>query len=520
MAASLSKRVFVRTLKAVWILFVITTPLLGVWGSSSLAVFLNGPLWLAIGSGLFLFPLGPLAWDAIANWRRGRRAEKKRRGREDKSLDDEVRPRFLTFGDRLILRTLFLNLLFMGTLLALFPQKGFEALATRGDWMLEGRKGKTVDRVRDHLFATAEGLSFLYEHFHDNPFRRSQDVDDDTDPKPPPAPSTDPGTDVPPPVGTDDGKKPAGDEKKPAADGARSRRWPLPATLHPAVRSIPKERETSIASVAKYLGEQEKDPFFLVKALHDYVADRVAYDAAGLEDKRKRGKPLPPQDPETVFRLGVSVCAGYAQLLEALGKAAGVKIKYVVGDSRSESWDTVRGAGHAWNAAEIEGAWYLIDATWNAGYVDGRTFTKKYKSSYLFTPAHVFLLTHFPDNAKWQLLAAPKTRGDFLRMPFLRPRFFSLGFKLLRPERSQVTVAGSAHLQLLNPGGFYLMANSVLNSTKTKKKACTVAGNGQERIDVRCKLQHEGRYDIELYSNKARHGSFNHIGSLGVNNDI
>ena len=66
----------------------------------------------------------------------------------------------------------------------------------------------------------------------------------------------------------------------------------------------------------------------------------------------------------------------------------------------------------------------------------------------------------------------------------------------------------------------HLLANSVLNATKTEKTACTVAGSGAERIDVRCKLQRKGRYDIELYSNQARYGRFKHIGSLGVNNDI
>jgi transglutaminase-like putative cysteine protease len=79
--------------------------------------------------------------------------------------------------------------------------------------------------------------------------------------------------------------------------------------------------ETSIDSVAKYIVSKETDPVLRVKALHDYVADRIAYDAesyfAGV---------YPPQDAETVFRTRKSVCAGYAQLLEALGKAAGVEI--------------------------------------------------------------------------------------------------------------------------------------------------------------------------------------------------
>ncbi|MEO0815430.1 MAG: hypothetical protein AAFY60_21405, partial [Myxococcota bacterium] len=48
------------------------------------------------------------------------------------------------------------------------------------------------------------------------------------------------------------------------------------------VTSIPASAETDIESVAKYIAARESDPFMLVKALHDYVADRVAYDVAGV----------------------------------------------------------------------------------------------------------------------------------------------------------------------------------------------------------------------------------------------
>ena len=92
--------------------------------------------------------------------------------------------------------------------------------------------------------------------------------------------------------------------------------------------------------MARYLGDRESEPFRLVKALHDYVADRVAYDAPALASRI-------PQDAETVFRTRKGVCAGYAKLLAALGKAAGVEIQYLVGDARTqgmnESGDYTRG---------------------------------------------------------------------------------------------------------------------------------------------------------------------------------
>jgi transglutaminase-like putative cysteine protease len=498
---SILSRVLPRLLKLLWTLFVISTPFLGVWGASSLAVFLQGPLWLAIAIGLFLFPLGPLIWDRIAEWRRARRSRDKKR--------------ILTFGDRLILRTLLLNLLFIGSLLALFPQRGFEALATRGDWMLEGRKGPQVERVRSYLFAGAELLSGLYEYFHENPFRRPDDVVDDEDPRPSATSKADDAR--PPPVPTPSSRaKPDG--KPPVA--TRSRSWPLPDTLHPAVVSLPKEHEASIESVAKYLAEKEKDPYFLVKALHDYVADRIAYDGPAYVDYLKKGTRIPPQGAERVFREGIGVCAGYAQLLAALGRAAGIKIVYVGGDSRSSGWDAVRGAGHAWNAAEIDGQWYLIDATWNAGHLSGKKFEKQFGTSYLFTPPEVFLYTHFPDDKKWQLLATPKTRGEFLRLPFLRPEFFGQKLKLLRPDRSQITVAGQVDVEMNNPLRAFVLADSYRLAQREDKTRCDVKGNGEERVRVNCKLAHDGQYVVRLFTSKKRYSTYSSVASLAVNNDL
>ena len=71
-------------------------------------------------------------------------------------------PRTLTFGDRMILRTLTLNLLFLGPLLYRFPDTAFTAISGRGDWMLEGREGEDVERARAAIFTTADALEWLH----------------------------------------------------------------------------------------------------------------------------------------------------------------------------------------------------------------------------------------------------------------------------------------------------------------------------------------------------------------------
>ena len=85
--------------------------------------------------------------------------------------------------------------------------------------------------------------------------------------------------------------------------------------------------------------------------------------------------PLPGRRDRS-FNAGLPSVPVTPKLLEALGQAIGEEIVYVTGDSRSSTSD-LEGQSHAWNAAKIEGKWYLIDPTWNSGYVDRASgFTK------------------------------------------------------------------------------------------------------------------------------------------------
>lgn len=487
--------VLVFLLRVLWVLFVVALPLAGVWAASSLAAYSNGPRWAALLAGLCFFPILPLAWEAFAAWRRSR--------------EKNPKPRILTYGDRILLRTLGLNLVFLGALLLAAPKVLFTALSARGDWFLEGARGAWVEPTRRALFATADRLEWLYLATNENPYRDDQ-------PKPTGS-STSSATPVPPPVPTE---KPRQEDKpdhqdKPIPEPAPAprpeagpKRWPFREELHPAVLSIPPEVETSLVAVAKHLAAKEPDPVLRVKALHDYVADRIAYDGESYVAKR-----YPPQDAETVFSTRRGVCAGYAKLLVAMGEAAGVSIAYVVGFSRDMGGD-VAGEGHAWNAALVDGKWYLIDATWDAGYLKGPEFVKEYSTDYLMAPPEVFGANHLPDEPRWQLSATPISRGDFVRQPNLRPGFHAKGLVLVDPKRSQVTVDHEAVVTLENPNGMSILADfEAKGATQTSR--CKVTPGATTLI--RCGLPAEGTYHVRLFANEAPVGNHSFVGQFEVN---
>jgi transglutaminase-like putative cysteine protease len=465
---------------------IIAVTLLGVWTSSSLAAYLNGPIWLAGLVGLLLFPVLPLAWEARAARRRRR---------------DDVRPRMFSFTERLVLRTLVLNLAFLGALVARFPHHAFAALATRGDWFLDGQTGPGADRARADLFAAASGLEWVYDALRPDPYRR--DLPEPTKPEASPEPAPVATTLTPAPQGP----TPVAPPQRPvfAPDGTPL--WPMAASLHPLVAAMPPEVEASVASVARYLADGEPNPWLRVKALHDYAADRVVYDVAALHSEHR-----PPQDADTVFRTRRSVCAGYANLLAALGKAAGVEIVVVGGDARLEGSD-VTGQPHAWNAAKIGGRWALLDATWDAGYVEGERFVKEYDTEYLFAPPEVQGVTHFPDEEAWQLRTPALSRGEFFRQPMLRARFFAHGLRLRSPERSQVTVDRRLDVVLDNPLQRFLLGH--FEPREGGARGDCVVSNGAE-AHLQCDFPQDGTYRVEMFVSPQRYGTYHEIGELEV----
>lgn len=442
------------------------TPLVGFWLASSLAAYLNGPAWLAWTCGLAVFPVLPVLWEL--------RAYRKWRARGNKPGDLRV----FTLWQRLSLRTFTIGLFFLGALLYTFPRVAFVSLSARGDWMLDGVQGARADQARRVLFAAADGLEWLYRATSKNPYEALVENSVDRVKLLFPDPN------------------------------ATTPLWPWKnASLHPLVAQVPPAEETSLESVARWLARNETDPFLRVKALHDYVADRIAYDAPSLY----AGK-YPPQDAATVFKTRLGVCAGYANLLAAMGKAASEEIIVVVGDARSPDGKELTGGGHAWNAAKIQGQWYLIDVTWDSGTVSRETgFTKRYSAEYLLPPPRAMALDHIPRDAQWQLLSRPLTQGDFLRQPMLRPAFFAEGLELLSPQRGQNEAKGKASIMVKNPHQRWLMA-SLERAGKVVGESTVPTQNGTALIEV--PLPGPGTYTVNLFSNDSRSGDFHGVGSL------
>jgi transglutaminase/protease-like cytokinesis protein 3 len=296
-------------------------------------------------------------------------------------------------------------------------------------------------------------------------------------------------------------------EKKIAKSTAR---WPWKGSrIHPLISKIPKSAESSIESVAQYIAAHEADPVLRIKALHDYVADRIAYDCEQFYAHN-----IHDQDAETVFRKRKGVCAGYANLLSAMASAVNEKIIVVIGDARDPSTgDKLTGVGHAWNAACIGDSWYLIDSFWDAGYISReKGFTKAFKLDYFMPPPQVMIQDHFPDETSWQLLASPISQGEFLRQPMLSPGFQAASLKLISPRRPR-NEATEAMVILKNPKNEWLIAGLEQNG---KSVGYSTNPTNSETAQIVCPLPSKGTYRMNMFVNDRaeRDANYEYVGSV------
>ena len=175
------------------------------------------------------------------------------------------------------------------------------------------------------------------------------------------------------------------------------------------------------------------------------------------------------------------------------------------------------GGGHAWNAAKIEDNWYLIDATWDSGYVDASGFTKQYSTDYLLPPPETMAITHFPENSQWQLLATPLSRGEFLRQPMMRPSFFAEGMTLLAPTRSQTDVQQAATILIDNPYQRWMLA-SFGKKGQGSSVRCKVIHAA--KTTVSCPFPAPGTYEVNLFSSEKQYGTYQFVGRLEFNKRV
>ncbi|MBQ5711015.1 MAG: hypothetical protein IIV61_00220, partial [Oscillospiraceae bacterium] len=111
--------------------------------------------------------------------------------------------------------------------------------------------------------------------------------------------------------------------------------------------------DAAVEDLLEDLALEGKSDYDAVLAIYDYITDHVTYD----------------YDSDDTYLLqytaygalinGTSVCQGYAVLFYRLALECGIDTRLIAG--------TGGGGAHGWNIVELDGLYYDLDATWDAG---------------------------------------------------------------------------------------------------------------------------------------------------------
>ena len=279
-----------------------------------------------------------------------------------------------------------------------------------------------------------------------------------------------------------------------------------------------KGAETYLEKVAEYIANNAVDDFDKVKKLHDWTALNIRYNTGAFFSGR-----IPDQTVSNVISSGQAVCAGYSEVFLHLCKLLDIECETVTGYARGYGRsvfgsENPYNSSHAWNKVRINGDWYLIDTTWDAGYVNGRSYVARYRTDYLFPPPEQYIHDHFPGNSADQFLTVPLPAEDFVNLPMVRPVFFSQVTEL-SPVMQKITKVKGRFFRIDFTSKYYFMFH--LSSPSGRGENNNLSSSRRSgKMTVYLSFNRPGNSEMELFSSPTGTGTHDGIGEFGFNVEI
>jgi len=227
--------------------------------------------------------------------------------------------------------------------------------------------------------------------------------------------------------------------------------------------------ELNVESLAQKLTQWDKTDREKVTSIFTWITDNIGYYIKPAwnvkkykapviveEDTTTFLKPLNLRVSENVLRRKVAVCDGYARLFKTLCDYAGIPSEIISGYARTgrERSDSKFISNHSWNAVYLDSSWYLLDATWAAGYLSySGEFVRHYDDSYFLSSARRFIVDHYPEDLKWTLLNEPLAFREYKFSPFRYGAYYKNRIEQVFPSKGiiEATVGDTIMIALTSP---------------------------------------------------------------------
>jgi len=256
-----------------------------------------------------------------------------------------------------------------------------------------------------------------------------------------------------------------------------------------------------IRQIVKIINSNSKNDYEKVKKAHDITALVLNYDA-----KSYWAKTIPDQSYQNTLKTGLSVCAGYANVLKKFCDELNIPCIVVGGYGRGvgtspTAADMPNESNHAWNMVTINGANYLIDCTWDSGYMEDKISIKHYCTDYLFIKPKHLIYSHFPKNVNHQLLASPLSAAQFGVLPPLKPKFFYLMDNPSIDLKKRMHVSNKMTFEYTVKEGYYLdyTIKEIKNGKETKLENRDFIQMKGSRHTAHFSFPSAGQYKINIF---------------------
>jgi len=228
------------------------------------------------------------------------------------------------------------------------------------------------------------------------------------------------------------------------------------------VSLYPKKYATT-DQLARQIQQDFTSDFNRVRAIYTWLATNVSYDLKTLyngetqinfsyssqEDLSRKLTAINTHTANQTLLTNKAICEGYAQAFKKVSEQLGIPCMLVGGFSKSDVRDIGSNPSqedHAWNAVKIQNKWYLVDATWGAGYTNGDTWVQRFDDFFFLTDPNKFAITHYPSEKEWQLIKRTMTKKQFYAAPIYAKSFFKNNLKLISPLQGELFVKSDSDI--------------------------------------------------------------------------
>lgn len=290
-------------------------------------------------------------------------------------------------------------------------------------------------------------------------------------------------------------------------------RPPAPRPKPRKTRKVPRRYDNDIAKLAFELTEEHTTEKEKVHALYTWLCENIAYDT-----KAYFSGDYGDNTAETVLRRKSGVCAGYANLFEAMTDELGIESEIVVGHSKGYGFEPGKEGGdlHAWNVVKVDGRWALLDATWGSGYINtDKAFVRRVTDDWFMTPPKAFIYTHLPEDDKWQLTDETINEQQYGELPQVNPSFFRYGLRLGGTDKGTVKAGEALTIKLFSDTGAEIHANLAEGKTRLPLEAAMVSQKG-ESVTIKTRFQKKGDYELLIFASLPGDEKSSHVMSYRV----